>query len=51
MAETEEQRAEAVYELYCVLSGDQTSPDWGRLTVAQREIWRRVVDRARQEGT
>lgn len=39
-----EEGAAAMYESYCVHSGDQTSPDWGRLTVAQRETWRRVYD-------
>lgn len=32
------------YEAYCNMSGDQTSPPWDGLTVAQREIWRRVVE-------
>jgi hypothetical protein len=43
-SESRERGAEAIYESYCVESGDLTSFDWGRLTVAQREIWRRVYD-------
>jgi len=35
--------AASCYEAYCNMSGDQTMPGWDSLTVAQREIWRRVV--------
>jgi hypothetical protein len=41
--------AAVCYEAHCNLTGDQTSPDWGRLTAAQREAWRRVVEIARGE--
>lgn len=40
---TEELRAEECYEAFCVMSGDQVGPDWGRLSIAQREMWRRIV--------
>lgn len=41
-----EATARACYEQYVVLSGDIASFDWPRLTVAEREIWRRVVETA-----
>lgn len=41
-----ERTAEACYETYCNVTGDQTSPDWSRLTPAEREWWRRVVETA-----
>ena len=40
---TLERAAEACYERYQIVRGDQTSPDWGRLTIKERENWRQVV--------
>ena len=41
--DTLDRTAEACYVAYLSGTGDFTSPDWGRLTVAQRECWRNVV--------
>lgn len=43
---TLEATARACYETFLDGTGDFTSRDWDRLTVAERETWRRVVLRA-----
>lgn len=43
---TLEATAKACYDAYLDMTGAFTEPDWSRLTTAQREIWRRIVETA-----